>query len=97
MFKDFVEFVQDWYGTRSFIPLHAPQFGDQEKALDITFKESGKAIIFTSTILFFGFLVLLFSNNGPSVTIGVLISVTLFSAVVADLLLLPVLIRKFRH
>ena len=45
MFKDFVEFVQDWYGTRSFIPLHAPQFGDQEKAyvcdaIDSTFVSS---------------------------------------------------------
>lgn len=71
-------------------------FGDREKALDITFQESGKAIIFTSIILFFGFLVLLFSNNGPSVIIGMLISVTLLSAVIADLILLPVLIRKFR-
>ena len=45
MFKDFVEFVQDWYGTRSFIPWHAPQFGDQEKAyvcdaIDSTFVSS---------------------------------------------------------
>jgi predicted RND superfamily exporter protein len=72
------------------------EFGDTEQALSVTFQESGKAIIFTSIILFFGFLVLLFSKNGPSVIIGTLISVTLVSAVIADLLLLPVLIRKFK-
>ena len=70
--------------------------GDVEKALHITFRECGKAIIFTTIILFFGFLVLLFSNNQPSVTIGMLISVTLISALVADLTLLPVLIRKWK-
>ncbi|MBT8232186.1 MAG: MMPL family transporter [Saprospiraceae bacterium] len=69
--------------------------GDKEKALLITFLETGKAIIYTSIILFFGFLVLMFSSNLPSVIIGLLISVTLVSAVVADLFLLPVIIRKF--
>ena len=68
--------------------------GDREKALHITFLECGKAIIFTTIILFFGFMVLLFSKNEPSVVIGMLISVTLLSALVADLTILPVLIRK---
>ncbi len=69
---------------------------DREKALQVTFNEAGKAIIITSIILFFGFLVLLFSIHPPSVTIGALISATLLSAVIADLTLLPVLIRKFK-
>ena len=64
-----------------------------EEAMAVTFKESGKAIILTSVILFFGFLVMLFSVHPPSVTVGLLISVTLASAVVADLLLIPVLLR----
>lgn len=67
---------------------------DMEAALHITFMETGKAICLTSVILFFGFLVMLFSIHPPSVTVGVLISVTLLSAVLADLFLLPVLIRK---
>lgn len=66
---------------------------DIEKALHITFLETGKAICLTSLILFFGFLVMLFSIHPPSVTIGLLISLTLFSALVSDLLLIPVLIR----
>jgi len=64
--------------------------------LQITFIETGKAIIFTSIILFFGFLVLLFSANQPSVVIGLLISVTLVSAIIADLVILPVILRKFK-
>lgn len=64
-----------------------------EEAMATTFRESGKAIILTSVILFFGFLVMLFSVHPPSVTVGLLISVTLASAVVADLLLIPVLLR----
>jgi len=64
-----------------------------EEALLITFKETGKAICLTSVVLFFGFLVMLFSIHPPSVTIGLLISLTLVSALMADLMLIPLLIR----
>ena len=64
-----------------------------EESMAVTFRESGKAIILTSVILFFGFLVMLFSVHPPSVTVGLLIAVTLASAVVADLLMIPVLLR----
>lgn len=66
---------------------------DIEAALHITFLETGKAITLTSLILFFGFLVMLFSIHPPSVTIGLLISLTLLSALVSDLLIIPLLIR----
>jgi len=66
-----------------------------EESIHVTFKETGKAICLTSVILFFGFMIMLFSNNPPSVNIGFLISITLVSAVACDLLLLPILIRKF--
>ncbi|MCB9081132.1 MAG: MMPL family transporter [Lewinellaceae bacterium] len=64
-----------------------------DASLRITFQETGKAIILTSVILFFGFLVMLFSVHPPSVYVGLLISTTLFSALLADLLLMPLLIR----
>ncbi len=67
-----------------------------DEAMAVTFRESGKAIILTSVILFFGFLVMLFSVHPPSVTVGLLISVTLASAVVGDLLIIPVLLRWLR-
>ncbi|MGI9550877.1 MAG: efflux RND transporter permease subunit [Aurantibacter sp.] len=66
----------------------------KEEALKITFAETGRALIITTLILFFGFLVLLLSVHTPSITIGLLISVTLLTALLLDLLLLPVLIRK---
>ncbi len=65
-----------------------------EEAMDKTFRETGRALIITSLVLFFGFMVLLFSINRPSLVIGLLISITLLSALVMDLLLLPVLLRK---
>jgi len=68
---------------------------NKEEALNITFNETGRALIITTMILFFGFMVLLFSVHLPSITIGLLVSVTLLTALVFDLLLLPVLIRKF--
>jgi predicted RND superfamily exporter protein len=66
-----------------------------EEALLVSFQESGKAIIFTTIVLFFGFMVMLLSYNPSSVIVGGLISITLFTAVFADLMLLPVLLRKF--
>ena len=62
-------------------------------AIHLTFRETGKAIVLTSVVLFFGFLVMLFSISPPSVTIGLLISLTLASALVSDLLLIPLLLQ----
>ena len=66
----------------------------QEKALEKTFMQTGRALTITTIILFFGFMVLLFSIHKPSITIGLIISVTLITALILDLLLLPVLLRK---
>ena len=66
---------------------------EREEAIKITFVETGKAIVLTSIILFFGFLVMLFSIHPPSVVVGLLISLTLLSALISDLLLIPVMIR----
>jgi predicted RND superfamily exporter protein len=67
---------------------------DQEESLEKTFQETGKALVITTIVLFFGFMVMLFSIHQPSVTVGLLISFTLLVALVLDLLLLPVIIRK---
>ena len=67
----------------------------REEALKVTTYETGKAIIFTTFILFFGFMVMLFSDHQPSVTIGLLIGSTLVGALICDLTLLPVLLRKY--
>ena len=64
-----------------------------EQALYTTYLETGKAICLTTIVLFFGFLVLLFSIHPPSIHIGMLISLTLLSALASDLFLMPPLIR----
>lgn len=66
----------------------------QEASLEKTFAHTGRALVITTIILFFGFMVLLFSIHQPSITIGLIISVTLVTALILDLLLLPVLLRK---
>ncbi len=67
----------------------------KEEALAKTFSHTGRALVITTLILFFGFMVMLFSIHQPSITIGTIISVTLVAALILDLLLLPVLLRKF--
>ncbi|MGB4959219.1 MAG: MMPL family transporter, partial [Saprospiraceae bacterium] len=66
-----------------------------DAAVKKSISESGKAIIITTIILFFGFFNMIFSVNPPTFTVGILISVTLLSALICDLLLLPALILRF--
>jgi len=68
---------------------------DAVSATQTTIMETGKAIIITSVILFFGFFNMVFSTSPPTFTVGILISVTLLSALVFDLLLLPALLMHF--
>ncbi|NBB88693.1 MAG: MMPL family transporter [Bacteroidetes bacterium] len=68
---------------------------DQETALQITFTETGKAILLTSIILFAGFMILFFSVHPPTRTVGWLIAITLVSALAADVLIIPLLLRRF--
>ncbi len=64
-------------------------------AVKRTFLTTGKAIIVTSIILCGGFLTLIMSDFNGTFYTGLLISLTLFFAVIADLLLLPVLLLLF--
>lgn len=66
-----------------------------QEALRRTYLSTGKAIISTSFILSGGFLMLCLSDFLGTFYIGLLISVTLFLALLADLILLPVLLRLF--
>ena len=66
---------------------------DLETAIQKATVETGKAIIITSIILFFGFLILLFSKTPGIVAVGLLVSGTLFTAVLSDLTLIPLLSR----
>lgn len=67
---------------------------DKIESIKKTINETGKAIILTTVILFFGFLIMMFSSNPPTQTAGILIALTLIGALICDLFLLPVLIIK---
>ena len=56
---------------------------------------TGKAIITTSFVLAGGYLSIMISESRESFFHGLLIGITLLIALVTDLILLPVLIRKF--
>jgi len=60
-----------------------------KKAAILALRETGVSMIYTSTILFFGFGVFTASSFGGTVALGVLVSLTLLVAVFADLILLP--------
>ncbi len=63
-------------------------------ALKRTFIDTGKAIILTTVILCSGFSVLMLSQFGVTYYSGLLISMALVFALLADLLLLPVLLIR---
>jgi len=63
-----------------------------DEAIQTTYTETGKALCLTTVILFFSFMILATSSFQATYHIGLLVSITLFSALVADLYLLPILL-----
>ncbi len=66
-----------------------------EISITNTIKQTGKSMIFTSFILFFGFIIFAFSNFGGTIVLGVLTSIILFVAMITNLTLLPSIILRF--
>lgn len=60
-----------------------------KKAAILALRETGVSMIYTSTILFFGFGVFTVSSFGGTVALGTLVSLTILFAIFADLVLLP--------
>jgi predicted RND superfamily exporter protein len=63
-----------------------------KEAVHLAHRETGISMIYTSIILFFGFGVFTVSSFGGTVALGILVSVTLLFAMLADLVLLPSLL-----
>lgn len=55
-------------------------------------RETGISMFYTSVVLFFGFSVFMISSFGGTVALGGLVSITLFFAMLSNLILLPVLL-----
>ena len=60
--------------------------------LKVCTRETGASMIYTSIILFFGFIVFAFSDFGGTRALGIMSAVTLLLAMMANLMLLPALI-----
>ncbi|MBW1789407.1 MAG: MMPL family transporter [Deltaproteobacteria bacterium] len=62
---------------------------DKERALQATVRRVGKPILFTTLTISLGFSVLILSNFKPTSVFGVMMIITMASALVADMVLLP--------
>ncbi len=58
----------------------------------LALRETGQSMMYTSIILFFGFGIFALSDFGGTVSLGILVSVTLLSAMLSNLILLPSLL-----
>ncbi len=65
---------------------------DLRKCILSALRETGTSMIYTSIVLFFGFLMFAFSQFGGTKALGVLVSLTLLVAMFANLLILPSLL-----
>ncbi len=71
--------------------LHAHP-DDIRTAVTKALRETGISIVYTATILIFGFSIFMFSQFGGTQALGLLVTITLLVAVLANLLFLPSLI-----
>ena len=66
---------------------------DDRRAFRDTLKQVGRPIIFTTLTICVGFSILLFSSFKPTAVFGIMMTVTMLSALAGDLILLPSLMQ----
>jgi uncharacterized protein len=69
--------------------------GNVLQAVTRSLEEAGVSMIYTSIVLFSGFVIFAFSDFGGTVALGILTSITLFVAMFTNLMLLPALLLTF--
>jgi predicted RND superfamily exporter protein len=69
---------------------------DVSVSISRTLKEAGMSMVYTSVVLFFGFIIFAASTFGGTVALGVLTSITLLIAMFTNLLVLPATILSFQ-
>lgn len=69
--------------------------GDVEAAVEAALASSGRALLFTTIILCLGFSTYLLSNMGNIYSFGILLIITLTTALVADFILTPAVLALF--
>lgn len=79
------KYRQELFAHKFFVPL----------AVSRSLKETGASMMYTSIILFAGFVIFVFSDFGGTVALGILTSITLLIAMITNLILLPSLLMTF--
>ena len=79
------KYRQEILANNFFIPI----------AVSDSILETGKSIIYTSIVLFAGFIIFAFSDFGGTIALGLLTSTTLVISMFTNLILLPALIMTF--
>ncbi len=79
------KYRQELFAHNFFVPF----------AVSKSLKETGASMMYTSIILFAGFVIFVFSDFGGTVALGILTSITLLIAMVTNLVLLPSLLMTF--
>jgi predicted RND superfamily exporter protein len=79
------KYRQELISNQFFVPI----------AISKSLRETGASMIYTSIILFFGFVIFGASEFGGTVALGVLTSITLLVAMITNLTLLPAMLIKF--
>lgn len=79
------KYRQELYTKNFYVPV----------AVSATIMEVGKSMLYTSIVLFAGFIIFAFSSFGGTIALGWLTSVTLLLAAGTNLILLPALIISF--
>lgn len=79
------KYRQELHIHRHFVPV----------AVSRSLKETGSSMIYTSVILFFGFIIFTLSEFGGTIALGKLTSITLLFAMFTNLIVLPALLLQF--
>jgi predicted RND superfamily exporter protein len=79
------KYRQELYSKRFFVPV----------SVSGSIFEVGKSMIYTSIVLFAGFIIFAFSSFGGTIALGILTSTTLLMSMITNIILLPSLIMTF--
>jgi predicted RND superfamily exporter protein len=79
------KYRQEQFSNNFFVPVSVSE----------SILETGKSIIYTSIVLFAGFIIFAFSSFGGTIALGLLTSTTLVISMFTNLILLPALIMTF--
>jgi len=79
------KYRQELFANKFFVPV----------AISRSIRETGASMTYTSIVLFFGFVIFIFSDFGGTVALGLLTSITLIFAMLTNLTLLPALLMVF--